>query len=298
LTTCSRADSGAWLNYTFLTRKERDIETGLDYFGARYYSSTQGRFTSPDEFTGGPRELFAFADSAAANPTFYSDLTNPQSLNKYQYAYNNPLRYIDPDGHDVIGYTLLISAPNQVPKTDKREVSDVSTLGFKDEARGGYALFNLQVDFDKGDNISDYQHVRASVILGSPYGGSGTVRNAQDENPSGSQTSVNGQSRFVSDNPGTTARSGDPKASLQGSAYAAIFAAGEYNKKTGQLSQNVAYYGVKIVYGKEGKIDQSKSVVTRITRDEFIDLAKKAGANLPKDKDKKRCPECLLSPPN
>ena len=31
------------------TDKERDIETGLDYFIARYYSSTQGRFTSPDE---------------------------------------------------------------------------------------------------------------------------------------------------------------------------------------------------------------------------------------------------------
>jgi RHS repeat-associated protein len=31
------------------TQKERDIETGLDYFGARYYSSTQGRFTSADE---------------------------------------------------------------------------------------------------------------------------------------------------------------------------------------------------------------------------------------------------------
>ncbi|HEU4510321.1 MAG TPA: RHS repeat-associated core domain-containing protein, partial [Pyrinomonadaceae bacterium] len=74
------------------TLKERDVETGLDYFLARYYSSTQGRFTSPDEFTGGPRELFFFADSASANPTFYSDLTNPQSLNKYQYAYNNPLR--------------------------------------------------------------------------------------------------------------------------------------------------------------------------------------------------------------
>jgi len=33
------------------------------------------------------------------NPAFYATLTQPQSLNKYQYAYNNPLRYVDPDGH-------------------------------------------------------------------------------------------------------------------------------------------------------------------------------------------------------
>jgi RHS repeat-associated protein len=81
------------------TQKERDIESGLDYFGVRYFSSAQGRFTSPDEFVGGPDELFDFADQASANPTFYADLTDPQSLNKYQYCYNNPLLYIDPNGH-------------------------------------------------------------------------------------------------------------------------------------------------------------------------------------------------------
>src|SRR6185369_14447153 len=82
------------------TQKERDVETGLDYFLARYYSSTQARFTSPDEFTGGPDELFIFSDNASYNPTFYAELSNPQSLNKYQYSYDNPLRYVDPDGHD------------------------------------------------------------------------------------------------------------------------------------------------------------------------------------------------------
>lgn len=59
----------------------------------------QGRFTSPDEFAGGPDELFDFAEDAADNPTSYADLAEPQSLNKYQYCYNNPLAYVDPDGH-------------------------------------------------------------------------------------------------------------------------------------------------------------------------------------------------------
>jgi RHS repeat-associated protein len=68
-------------NYPFLTLKERDIETGLDYFGARYYSSTQGRFTGAD------------------NPGF-SNGTDPQTWNLYAYTANNPLRRIDPDGHD------------------------------------------------------------------------------------------------------------------------------------------------------------------------------------------------------
>jgi RHS repeat-associated protein len=92
------------------TTYERDNESDLDYAQARYYSSAQGRFISPDEFTGGPVELYFFAAQASSNPTFYANLTNPQSLNKYQYAYNNPLRYVDPDGHDILDAALEFGA--------------------------------------------------------------------------------------------------------------------------------------------------------------------------------------------
>lgn len=81
------------------TSYKRDSESLLDFAEARYYSIILGRFTSPDEFSGGPDELFNFTDDAAENPTFYADLDNPQSLNKYQYTYNNPLNLVDPDGH-------------------------------------------------------------------------------------------------------------------------------------------------------------------------------------------------------
>lgn len=78
---------------------QRDIETGLDFAQSRYYSPALGRFTSPDEFKGGPDELFDFEEDASDNPTFYADLENPQSLNKYQYGYNNPYKFNDPSGH-------------------------------------------------------------------------------------------------------------------------------------------------------------------------------------------------------
>ena len=82
------------------TGKERDSESGLDFFIARYYSSNLGRFLSPDEFTGGPLDAFSSNDPHPPGPLPYADITNPQSLNKYPYTYNNPLNNIDPDGHD------------------------------------------------------------------------------------------------------------------------------------------------------------------------------------------------------
>ena len=92
------------------TSKERDTETGLDYFEARYYASVQGRFTSPDEFTGGPEELYWFDGRVGHNPTFYAELTEPQSLNKYTYCLNNPLRYTDPNGHQTLVADALSGA--------------------------------------------------------------------------------------------------------------------------------------------------------------------------------------------
>jgi len=72
-------------HYKF-TGKERDGESGLDYFGARYYGSSMGRFLQPDEFTGGPVDAFSSNDPLPDSPLPYADITNPQSLNKYAYT--------------------------------------------------------------------------------------------------------------------------------------------------------------------------------------------------------------------
>lgn len=67
------------------TGKERDAETGFDYFGARYYGSRIGRFTTVDPAL----------DIEQA-------LVDPQRWNRYAYALNNPLRFVDPDGRQAL----------------------------------------------------------------------------------------------------------------------------------------------------------------------------------------------------
>lgn len=61
------------------TSQELDTETGLYYYQARYYDPTLARFLSAD--------------------TIVPELSNPQTLNRYSYVNNNPLRYTDPTGH-------------------------------------------------------------------------------------------------------------------------------------------------------------------------------------------------------
>jgi RHS repeat-associated protein len=68
------------------TGKERDSESGNDYFGARYYASAVGRWLSPDW-------------SAKQEPVPYVKLDDPQTLNLYEYVENNPLGFTDADGH-------------------------------------------------------------------------------------------------------------------------------------------------------------------------------------------------------
>jgi RHS repeat-associated protein len=78
------------------TGKERDSESGLDNFGARYNSSSLGRFMSPDPKIPNLKHL-----------------PNPQKWNKYAYTLNNSLRYVDPDGLEEIEVQLRAFIPQR-----------------------------------------------------------------------------------------------------------------------------------------------------------------------------------------
>ncbi|MBI4743532.1 MAG: RHS repeat-associated core domain-containing protein [Actinobacteria bacterium] len=82
-------------NYKFST-KNLDDESGLYYFGARYYDSEIGRFITKDPDGG--------------------DVTDPQSLNPYVYVRNNPVNLVDPDGKEPWFWT----------KNDERKVQEAA----------------------------------------------------------------------------------------------------------------------------------------------------------------------------
>ena len=102
--------------------KERDAETGFDYFGARYYASQLGRFLTPDS------EL-----------RIGQTIAHPQLWNKYSYVTNNPLRKVDPDGRwgEDIHYVLTsvlaqaagfsLSAARMIAYADQHTDSDPMT---------------------------------------------------------------------------------------------------------------------------------------------------------------------------
>ncbi len=76
----SQQCSGSDVSALHFTGKERDSESGLDNFGARYNASTMGRFMTPDPLLNSGRPW------------------NPQTWNRYAYARNNPLSIVDPTG--------------------------------------------------------------------------------------------------------------------------------------------------------------------------------------------------------
>jgi RHS repeat-associated protein len=115
--------------------KERDIETGLDYFINRYYSSIQGRFTSVDP------------ENVGADPEY------PQTWNGYSYTINNPVTYSDPDGLkvkicDTNGNCTEISDTDAKKYFFNKQYQEQS--GYRIDGKGG--VFDTE-----GNKIGTYQ---------------------------------------------------------------------------------------------------------------------------------------------
>jgi len=94
------------------TGKERDTESGNDYFSARYFGSSMGRFLSPDPLGG--------------------SLANPQSLNKYAYVLNDPLSNTDPTGLYVCADDPQGAISHCTSKQDKKFEAELNKLRGRD----------------------------------------------------------------------------------------------------------------------------------------------------------------------
>jgi len=105
------------------TGKERDPESGNDYFGARYYNSATGRFLSPDP-----------------GPNVKQD---PQAWNRYVYSRNNPMKYIDPTGKYIVVAAAMQQQVQQYISTMLRNPQGAATINSMAGSR-------LPVSFDTG----------------------------------------------------------------------------------------------------------------------------------------------------
>ncbi len=124
---------------TKFTGKERDSESGLDFFQARYYGSALGRFTSPDPLSGHPAD--------------------PQSWNAYVYALNNPLLYSDPNG---LKYRVCQTGSVNQDTNCTDDVTDDEFQSLKDQSKGtqtfsGGKVYAVNADGTRGAQTGTYE---------------------------------------------------------------------------------------------------------------------------------------------
>jgi RHS repeat-associated protein len=165
------------------TGKERDTESGLDYMEARYYGSSMGRFMSPDPLGG--------------------HLEDPQTLNRYVYAGNNPLRFSDPTGLDFYlqCQTASSSCASQTVGFDKNGVAQTALVQGVTNSDKSFTATQIGNDangglVDKTTGTGSYSaNVSGSGVQFSQDGGKTSVGGVfvnHDANPTSGDTSIQG----------------------------------------------------------------------------------------------------------
>jgi RHS repeat-associated protein len=128
------------------TGKERDAESGLDYFGARYLSSNLDRFLTPD-----------WAGSPTAVP--YASFGDPQSLNLYAYVRNDPNTGIDLDGHDYPGDGMTQYG------TASSGFTQIWAGGFEEAAQQGINAIGAMDDYEESNSYTITTTTTVTVSL-------------------------------------------------------------------------------------------------------------------------------------
>lgn len=247
------------------TQKERDNETNLDYFLARYYSSTQGRFISPDPLSA----------PACAHPNV------PQSWNLYTYVLNNPLNLVDPDGlmwiyryldkeHTKIGIAWIEG--NKISQADKAQ---------------GYRALNFGGQSSRDVALTDGSVVRLNANSGNPLQLRGPQQSGSDRGyvntglirelgrQTGPMPAATGAFILLSLNGGYLV-AGSSIAALDAAAYA-LYAVHETSQNDAQVMATVSQYDQ--TKGNPGSI---RNVFTDVSKSDFIKNMEASGYKVTK----------------
>ncbi|HEY0545110.1 MAG TPA: RHS repeat-associated core domain-containing protein, partial [Pyrinomonadaceae bacterium] len=265
-------------------QKERDVETGLDYFGARYYSSSAGRFTSVD-----PLQITS------------DRIVDPQQLNLYAYARNNPIAFVDAGGLEVLSIKLVIEGKNQVP-APTQELGKVIDLG--PAVKGIYFAIavNIVVEVSADDSPDNYEPDQQRYII-SPVGKNsdpyrpGTSGIEESDDPESSLVITSGSKLIWLDNPGIYGELGKPAAEVGADkdhpAIGIIALKSTVKPKKGSAgtpTDKVLYWAVRIEVVKGVIV---KGIPFPITEEEYNKVTKQS----PPKKKKKKEPKSPETPP-